>query len=150
MLKTRTSSDPRRPAAATSTFQWRLDPGTRHYQPKSAVFKTDSKTQPGPSNTNDGNAQLDASNFGGASKTAPPEEYFSESARPQRSPKGTLTVPGYRFIEQEVTREFIPDTLELDELAEVIRQLLVPSHTSESDLLSTRQRGTHVVGADTP
>ena len=56
----------------------------------------------------------------------------------------------HRIYPQELIREFGAGDLELDDLAEVISQLLgSPTRVSagpDSDLLSPRRRGSHVLG----
>jgi hypothetical protein len=62
------------------------------------------------------------------------------------------------LIQQEVVRDFNPGDIDLDELAEAIRLLLKPVPAGKNDtrcrhdldLLSSRRRATHVVGAETP
>jgi hypothetical protein len=63
---------------------------------------------------------------------------------------------GYQFIQQEVISNFTPSALDLDDLAEAIRQLIAPARAfgmegkfrPAADLLSSAHRGTNVVGDD--
>jgi hypothetical protein len=52
---------------------------------------------------------------------------------------------------EEVARQFTPEQIDLDDLAQAVRALLGEGNTPHTDLLLSGHRGSHVVGAnDTP
>ncbi len=75
---------------------------------------------------------------------------FSTSTRPRSQQLRTHSAAS-ESARLEVARQFEPQQIDLDNLAQAIRSLLAegsPANPPHPDLLSSRHRGSHVVGAN--